>query len=185
MPRQLRWDIRPFPPPSLCPPVPLTEVFGGGAVLSVDNDQPWPQDLQGGHVGRQDTKGPRLRGHIHLPDIGAIEENLEKTLKEWVAASQAHAIRDSVSPAVICAAADAWVLGLRAGSPSCHLLKEDETASRAPQAKAARAPRRCCREGHRKGAFLRKAACSEGQCGLDARVPALGVRFQGSGGWGA
>lgn len=94
LPRQARWDICPFPSLSLCRPAALTEVFGGGAVFSVDNDQPWPQDLQGGHVGRQDTKGPRLRGHIHLPDVGAIEENL-KSLKEWVTASQAHTIGDS------------------------------------------------------------------------------------------
>lgn len=80
-------------------------------------------------MGRQDSKGPCLRGHIHLPDVGANEENLEKTFKEWVTASQAHTIRDSVSPAIKCAEADAWVLGLGAGSQRCHLLKENETAS--------------------------------------------------------
>lgn len=58
-------------------------------------------------------------------------------------------------------------------------------ASRSLQAEAGRAPRRCCRERHRKGAHLRKAACGEGQCGLDAQVPTVGVRFQGSGGCGA
>lgn len=48
----------------------------------MDNNQPWPQDLQGGHVGCQDAKGSCLRGHIHLPDIGATEEDLEKTNEE-------------------------------------------------------------------------------------------------------
>lgn len=71
--------MQPCPALSLCLPAQPTKVFGSGAILGVDNDQPWPQDLQGGHVGSQNTKGSRLRGHIHLPDVGTIEEDLEKT----------------------------------------------------------------------------------------------------------
>lgn len=55
----------------------LTKVFGGGAVLGVDNNQPRPQHLQGGYVGRQDAKGSRLRGNVHLPDVGTAEKYLE------------------------------------------------------------------------------------------------------------
>lgn len=56
----------------------LTKVLSGGAIFSVDHNQPRPQDLQSGHMGRQDTKGSSECGHVHLPDVGTIEEHLEK-----------------------------------------------------------------------------------------------------------
>lgn len=60
----------------------------------MDNNQPWPQDLQGGHVGRKDAKGSGLRGHIHLPDVGTVEKHLERTHKERVSAGQSSSARD-------------------------------------------------------------------------------------------
>lgn len=73
------------------PRTPLTKVLGGSAVLSVDDHQPRPQDLQGGHMCGQDAEGPRLRGHVHLPDVGAVEEHLRRTHGQWVTAGQAPA----------------------------------------------------------------------------------------------
>ena len=70
--------------PTLSVPTRLTEVFGGGAILSVDHNQAWPQDLQSGHMGCKDAKGAGLRGHVHLADVGAVEEHLENTREERV-----------------------------------------------------------------------------------------------------
>lgn len=69
---------------TLCVPTRLTEVFGGGAILSVDHNQAWPQDLQCGHMGCKDAEGAGLRGHVHLADVGAVEEHLENTREERV-----------------------------------------------------------------------------------------------------
>lgn len=81
--------------PTQLHPTGLTKVFGGGAILSMDNNQPWPQDLQGGHVGRKDAKGSCLRGHIHLPDVGTVEKHLEKH-RECVTAGQSSSARDGL-----------------------------------------------------------------------------------------
>lgn len=59
----------------------------------MNNDQPWPQDLQGRHVGCQDTESSGLRGHVHLLDVSTVEEDLEKTHGEQVTADQSHSIR--------------------------------------------------------------------------------------------
>lgn len=58
-------------------PSSLTEVLGGCPILGVDHDQPGPQDLQGRDVGGQDAEGARLRGHVHLSHVGAVEIHLE------------------------------------------------------------------------------------------------------------
>lgn len=57
----------------------LTKVFGGGPVITEDCDDPGPEHLQGGHVGREDTKCTSECGHIYLFDTGLLVVDL----REW------------------------------------------------------------------------------------------------------
>lgn len=63
----------------------LTKVFSRGAVLTKDCDNTGPEHLQGGHVGRKDTKCTSKCWHVDLFHTGFIKEHLEeKTHKQHI-----------------------------------------------------------------------------------------------------
>lgn len=55
----------------------LTKVFDSGAVVTEDCDNPGPEHLQGGYVGRKDTERTGKCGHVNLCHTGLLEEHLE------------------------------------------------------------------------------------------------------------
>jgi len=63
----------------------LTEVFSRGAVVIEDRDNAGPEHLQGGYVGRQDTKRTSKCGHVDLFHAGLFEKHLRgKTQKQGI-----------------------------------------------------------------------------------------------------
>lgn len=55
----------------------LTKVFSRGTIVTEDCDHTRPEHLQGGDMGREDTKRTGKRGHINLLHTGLFEEDLQ------------------------------------------------------------------------------------------------------------